>query len=372
MSNILWNFLSRLITQKKQRSDPYSSDEEFLEDVYLKILGREPDGLGKSHYLRHLGEGDSRMSVILDIIRSEEFINKVIKENLPMPPIRNEKPDHYELSYDINAQEEVLVFKIRDMMDFDWLEARTIENGYYEKPGVWSLQISEDKRLMAEIAAAFQPRVVLDIGCANGPVMKCLDDLGIDSEGIDISQLAVAKAFPEVKARIHLGDILDVDLTRKYDVILGLDIFEHLNPNKLHNYVSKINRLLEDGGYLYCNIPAFGSDAIFGEIFRVYLKEWEEDRRQKRCFRTIHVDKHGYPENGHIIGADSEWWVKQFEDFGMKRETEIERALHEKHDSAMERIHIARKAYYVFSKQADQDKNRQIIQSLRKEDSVPR
>jgi len=372
MSKIIQKLFNRLNPQKRAPADPYSSNEEFLEDVYNKILGRGVDEIGKAHYLSHLEKGNSRISVVLDIIKSEEFINKVVRENLPLPPIKKERPANYELSFDIHKKEEVWIFKVKDMADFDWLESRTIESGYYEKPGVWSLQISEDKRLMAEIAAVFQPQIVLDIGCANGPIMKCLKDLGIDSEGIDISRLAVAKAFPEIEEKIHLGDILDVELNRTYDVILGLDIFEHLNPNKLNDYISRINDLLEDSGYLYCNIPAFGPDPLFGEIFRVYLKEWEKDLLQKRCFRTIHVDNHGFPENGHIIGADSEWWVLQFESFGLKREKEIEKALHRTYDCAIERIHIARKAFYVFSKRADQEKNQRIIQSLGTENPARR
>jgi len=242
------------------------------------------------------------------------------------------------------------------MEDFDWLEEKILTNGYYEKPGVWSLLISEDKRLMAEITAFFQPRNVLDIGCANGPIMKCLMDLGIPSEGIDISRMAKGKAFPEVKGHIHLGDLLSVDFSQTFDVVLGLDVFEHLNPNKLDLYIKKIHTLLGNEGFLYCNIPAFGTDPIFGEIFPVYIQEWEEDIQKNQCFRTIHVDESGYPINGHIIGGDSPWWVQQFERAGFEREKEIERDLHTRFDTTMEKIHVARKAYYVFSKNRSPEK----------------
>lgn len=326
------------------------SDEQFLEGIYKELLGRGIDESGKLSYLNYLREGNSRESVILSIVKSEEFINKVVRENIPLLPIKNEKPDQYHSTDDIHAKEKIWVFQAEGTDDFDWLEKKIIENGYYEKPGVWSFEINEDKKLLTEIVSRFQPRAVLDIGCANGPILKCLKDRGIHCEGIEVSHMALAKAFPEIRENIHFGDILDIDLSSRYDMVLGLDIFEHFNPNKLNRYISRIFDLLSEEGYLFCNIPAFGEDAVFGEVFKVYIKEWEEDIQKGRLFQTVHVDNYGYPWNGHIIGADSNWWVRQFESAGFKREMEIERALHKKYDEAMDKISIARKSYYVFSR----------------------
>ena len=325
------------------------SDLQFLEEVYHQLLGRGVDETGKSHYLSHLREGHSRLSVVLSIVRSEEFINKVIRENTPILSVREERPDRYCLTHDIHGQE-AWIFQAQGPEDFDWLERKVIENGYYEMPGVWSCRISEDKRLHAEMISLFKPRRVLDFGCANGPVMKCLLDLGIPSEGVDISRLALAKAFPEIKGHIHLGDLLALDLGGRFDFVLGLDIFEHLNPNKLELYIAKIAGLMDKGGFLFGNIPAFGRDEIFGTIFEVYLREWNADIRGQKLFRTIHADASGYPINGHLIGAGSGWWVKQFKRHGLRREVEVEKALHHKYDEAITRIHVARKSFFVFSK----------------------
>ncbi len=341
-------------------------DDEFLEEVYHKLLGRGVDITGKGHYLKYLKEGNSRLSLVLSIVRSEEFTNKVIRENISVISIRLERPERYELVQDIHGQD-TWVFRAGLPEDFDWLESKIVENGYYEKPGVWSFLISEDKRLHAEIASLFEPRTVLDIGCANGPVMKCLKDMGIASEGVDISRLALAKAFPEVRDRIHLGDILDVPFSQRFDFILGLDIYEHLNPNKLATYIARLKDLLEDGGFLFCNIPAIGRDEVFGEIFEVYLREWEEDLRHGRLFSTVHVDEAGYPYNGHIIGAGSGWWTRQFEALGLKREVELERALHAKYDEALTRIHVARKSFFVFSKTGPAGRKERILGRLRPE-----
>jgi len=341
-----------------------SSDLEFLEEVYHQLLGRGVDETGKSHYLNYLKEGHPRMSVVLAIVQSEEFVNKVIRENMPILSVKDERPDRFHLIKDIHGRD-IWVFRAEGSGDFDWLERQIVENGYYEKPGVWSYLISEDKRLHAELISLFEPRSVLDFGCANGPIMKCLLDLGIPSEGVDISRLALAKAFPEIRADIHLGDILNLDLGKRFDFILGLDIFEHLNPNKLGLYIARLAGLLEDGGFLFCNIPAFGRDEVFGTIFEVYVEDWERDIAANRLFSIIHTDSYGYPVNGHIIGAGSGWWTAEFERHGLRRDIEVENALHRKYDEAMTRIHVARKSFFVFSKAVEPRKRDALLVKLR-------
>jgi len=328
-------------------------DGEFLEEIYKRLLGREIDEEGKNFYLKFLDKGHSRVSVVLSIIESEEFKNKTARENLHhllLPSIRSEKPNQYKQVIDTHAKEKIWVFEVREPSDFDWLEKKIIDNGYYEKPGVWNLEVGKDQKVLSDLISKFDPEWVLDLGCANGTVMKCLFDRGIKSEGIEISRLFLSKAFPEIKENIHFGEILEVDLKKQYDFILGLDIFEHLNPNKLSKYIKKLYSLLSGNGFLFCNIPAFGNDEVFGEIFPVYIKDWERDIKENHIFRTIHTDDYGYPKNGHIIGAGTKWWVKQFEDQGFHRQKQREKALHSQYDKAMNQISIARKSYYLFSK----------------------
>ena len=355
---------------KKSKPSPYLpdgrvnvdclSDEEFLDHIYKKMLGREADPVGRAHQLKFLREGNSRAALVLNIIEAPEFIFKIVKDNIgayiQLLPIKDERPDRFAVLLDRWGRESTYVFRVEQDSDFDWLERKIIENGYYERPGVWSFIIDEDKRLMADLAAEFEPRRVLDFGCANGAVLKCLRDKGIEGEGAEISSMAMDKAFPEIRNAIHFGDLLDLRLARRFDLILGLDVFEHLNPNKLDRYISKIWELLEDGGFLFANIPACGDDSVFGDIFPTAFREWDEDAAAQRCFQTIPVDSYGYPKNGHLILADTSWWVGRFIGHGFERQDETEKSLHKKFDAAMEKISPARRAYYVFSKNGDASK----------------
>jgi SAM-dependent methyltransferase len=344
------------------------SDDEFLDYIYRRFLGREPDPEGRAHQLKFLRAGNSRASLVLNITEAPEFIFKVVKDNIhsyiELLPIKDERPDHFEIITDRSGREKTWVFRVREESDFDWLERKIIENGYYERPGVWSYIIDEDKRMLADIAAEFGPRSVLDIGCANGAVLKCLQDKGIRGEGVEISRMALDKAVPELRDRVHLGDILGLRLANRYDLVLGLDIFEHFNPRRLAEYIGEISRLTLDGGYLFANIPAYGPDKGFGEIFPVAYREWEEDIAAGRCFRVIPVDGYGYPKNGHLICAATGWWVEQFEGHGFRREDRLERVLHEKYDAVMDKISPARRSYYVFSKGPAGPRNEEILKRI--------
>lgn len=367
---------------KKSKSPPqeeddrhpidHLTDEEFLDYIYVRYLGRKPDPAGRDHQLNFLREGHSRAALLVNITDAPEFVFKIVKDHIhpsfhhtyvQLPCIKDERPDRYTVIADRSGLESVF-FVASSEDDFDWLERKIIGNGYYERPGVWGLLIDGDKRMMADIAAEFEPGAVLDFGCANGAVLKCLKDKGIDGEGVEISAVSLDKAYPEIMDRIRLGDIRNLAFSRMYDLILGLDIFEHLNPNKLSGYLSRLHGLLKDGGYLYANIPAYGRDPVFGEIFKIDFPEWEKDASEKRPFRAVPVDECGYPKNGHIICAAADWWVDRFTETGFRREIDIEHALHRKYDEAMEKFSPARRAYYVFSKNADPERTRAVRDRL--------
>jgi SAM-dependent methyltransferase len=330
------------------------SDREFVDIVYRKMLGREPDADGLVTQLEAMRQGTPRSEIVFSLAGSPEFIHKIIKDNLaayldPLP-VREERPERYRIELRKGGTDQVRVFRAAEDADYDWLERRILENGYYERPGVWSFLVDEDKRMMAEVARDLGARSVLDFGCSNGAVLKCLRDLGIDGEGVEISLMALDKAPPEVKDSIFIGDLLSLPFPRRYDLVLGLDVFEHLNPNKLDAYIVRLHGLVREGGFLYTNVPAHGRDPVFGEIFGIDLASWDEDIAAGRCFRSVPVDDFGYPKNGHITCADTGWWVGRFEKAGFRREPGIESVLHRKYDGDMSKISPARIAYYVFSR----------------------
>jgi SAM-dependent methyltransferase len=343
----------RIVRRLASRLRPIlQSDTAFIEEAYREILGREVDRDGLDHYKRVLRDGLSRSTVLLDLMRSEESISKLRPKAAPLISLHNLRPDQYRHAIDRTNGHTIDVFEAKSAEDFDWLEQMILTHGYYEKPGVWNLGVDFDKRTIAEMIASFAPARALEIGCAAGAVLSCLDDLGIRAEGVEISANAIAQAPEQVRPRIHHGDLLALDLPPEFDLVFGLDVFEHLNPNRLGQYIERIARLLRNDGRLFCNIPAFGSDPMFDTVFPLYVDDWHADAASGRPFSVLHVDEAGYPLHGHLIWADSAWWVAQFERRGFRREVEIERALHAKYDAYMDKHARARKAYYVFEKRS--------------------
>ncbi len=345
------------------------SDTAFLQAAYREILGRDADREGLEHYLRVLRQGMSRTFVLVSLMRSKEFTSRLIQAAPHGTSLRDIRPGYYRDAIDRTNGDTIVVFDAVSPSDVDWLERSILEHGYYERPGVWSFGVDTDKRVIAEIIASFGPARALELGCAAGAVLECLRGLGVDAEGVDISSLALSEAAADIRPRIHLGDLLTIDLPSGYDVVFGLDIFEHLNPNRLDAYIRRIGELLAPDGYLFCNIPAFGADAVFGTVFPFYVDGWEAEAAAGHKFSSFHVDELGYPLHGHLIWADSRWWVSQFEGCGFRREPEIERALHEKYDAYMKERSPARRAFYVFNRQPDAARTRAIADRVRREPS---
>ena len=113
-----------------------------------------------------LRQGVRRTAVLLDIMRSEEFRRTLHRPAHPstLPNLVVQRPERYRRTTDRVNGSSMLVFNVESPADFDWLEHAIIANGYYEEPGVWILDVDFDKRLVAEMLAAFAPSAALELG----------------------------------------------------------------------------------------------------------------------------------------------------------------------------------------------------------------
>jgi hypothetical protein len=342
------------------------SDSAFVDQAFRDILGRNADQGGLEFYRGVLRQGVRRTAVLLDIMRSDEFRRSLAPSAhaASLPNLVAQRPDRYRRTTDRVNGSSMLIFTVESRDDFDWLERQILDHGYYEQPGVWVLDVDFDKRLVAEMLAAFAPSAPLEMGCASGAVLQCLDEQGITGEGLEISSMAIAKAADGVRPRIHQGDLLSLALQKRYDLLFGLDVFEHLNPNKLDAYVHRIADVTTDEAYVFCNIPAFGRDPVFGTVFPFYVEGWSEDAAAGRPLSSIHVDELGYPIHGHLAWGDAAWWTRQFEKAGFTRDEEIERAFHRKYGAYLEKRSPARRAFFVFGKERSSRRRADVLQRI--------
>jgi hypothetical protein len=290
-----------------------------------------------------------------------------------LPAIRHLKdirPECYQACPSVNHKWP-LAFVARDAADFDWLESIIKESSFYESVGPWGYGVDLDKRTMALIASYFSPAMTLDIGCNTGAVMYSMQELGLASHGIDISTFAKNNAPDTVRDNIFIGDILATKLPATYDLILGLDIFEHLNPNKLGSYLDQVVGLLNDNGYVFVNSPAWGADRIYDKVFPIEpsgytdaYPSWSDKIKRRELFDTFPVDDNGFPHMGHLIWAGSAWWEQQFNDHGLYRQDSIEIALHRKFDWYFNLASIARRSFYILSRQRENARNEEVVSKI--------
>jgi hypothetical protein len=161
---------------------------------------------------------------------------------------------------------------------------------------------------------------------------------------------------------VDCGDILEVSKKihfrgNRFDTICAFDLWEHLHPQRLHEYIEAMVALAKNDALFFFAIPAFGDDKVFGEIFPLQLEENRDkfDRRLPFDFLNAESLSPIIPTNGHLIWAHTEWWQNQFEKHKMVRLEELEKKIHFFFD---DHLFYARKSFYIFRYDSPKAKNR--------------
>ena len=98
---------------------------------------------------------------------------------------------------------------------------------------------------------------LLEIGCGNGSMLKYMDLLGWQTEGIDFDPTAVEKARSK-GLKINLGSLDEQKYNENtFDVVILSHVIEHV-PNPLA-LLSEIHRILKPGGIMSLVTPNINS-----------------------------------------------------------------------------------------------------------------
>ena len=137
---------------------------------------------------------------------------------------------------------------------------------------------------------------VLDIGCSSGILLNELKDIGFEAGnlyGVDISEKAINNCRANGIANAFVMDAQDIQLDRKFDIIIASDCLEHLEDDRkaLANWAD----LLKPNGILLVFVPAF--KALWSEHdevnmhFRRYVRE---DLEKKIKASGLEIEKSSY------------------------------------------------------------------------------
>ena len=108
------------------------------------------------------------------------------------------------------------------------------------------------ERMASRLVSMFNPRKVLDIGCAKGFLVLAFRNLGVESYGVDVSEYAISQAPSDVRPYLAQVD-LDRDSLpfedRSFDLITALGVLEFLDNHP--RALSEVMRVIDDDGVLY-------------------------------------------------------------------------------------------------------------------------
>jgi SAM-dependent methyltransferase len=328
------------------------SPEQVAIALYHGLLDREPDIDGLANNLGLLQDG-KLLEVIRSFVNSAEFRTRSLRNLVPtpaMPDIRALIPERYQTQ--CVAGVPITVYLAQSDEDIALMASLIDRHRYYDQFGVWSPVIDGDKQITAAIVRGLGARSCFELGCFTGPVISVLADAGVSVLGAEVSHLAFAFAYPNVRDHMVFGDFLSLNIDRRFDVVLCMDVLEHVSPLRLDLYIEKLLALVDDGGYLYLNAPMWGKDHIFGVFEEPYLSEWHSVG-DRSYWRHWPCDHRGWPIHGHLVWASAKWWERKFAEHGLVRDTMIERAIHGCLGGFFKQA-IGRRSLFVLSRRADQ------------------
>lgn len=100
-------------------------------------------------------------------------------------------------------------------------------------------------KIADRIVADIQPKRVFDAGCAMGLLVEALRERGVEAEGIDISEYAIAAAPPAARPHCRVGSITD-ELPSRYDLVVCIEVVEHVAPEQADAVIANFCRHADD------------------------------------------------------------------------------------------------------------------------------
>ena len=149
-----------------------------------------------------------------------------------------------------------------------------------------SRRIFEAKHFMDAInwKYFFNPKRVLEFGCGFGQRLYCLNEIGIDTMGVEISKFAVDNGLKRDK--MQLGDICHAKIDGSFDLVIAYDVLEHLEYDDLDKAIENMKN--HTSKHILISIPVLGNPQLDADIT-------------------------------HKIRETEEWWMEKFEKAGLKR-----------------------------------------------------
>jgi SAM-dependent methyltransferase len=152
----------------------------------------------------------------------------------------------------------------------------------YERTDAW---LNFFGGIAEAVVRTIQPHSVLDAGCAMGFLVEGLRQRGVDAWGVDISEYAIERVHQSVRAFCSVGSVIE-PFTRKYDVIVCIEVLEHMSAREAEQAVENFCAHTDD--VLFSSTPFDYKEVTH---FNVQPPEyWAELFAQQGFFRDVDFD----------------------------------------------------------------------------------
>ena len=108
-------------------------------------------------------------------------------------------------------------------------------------------------------------RTGLYIGCGNGRNYLPLVAGGLDMLGLDVSAVALEQlrdTAPERASRLVCGDLRALPHAVAFDLVIGIQVFQHGNREAAHEHVAAAQARLSQGGLFCIRVNHAQSDLV--------------------------------------------------------------------------------------------------------------
>jgi len=122
---------------------------------------------------------------------------------------------------------------------------------------------------------------ILSIGCGDGHELEILRKYG-RVDVLDVEKCAIDLIPKDSYCTAYIQDLCDFHTTKKYDIIVGLDVLEHIRDDTVA--IDRVHESLKEDGYFIFTVPAHQS------LFSAHDKALKHFRRYSKRGLEMLVD----------------------------------------------------------------------------------
>lgn len=134
----------------------------------------------------------------------------------------------------------------------------------------------------------------LDFGAGSGHVLQLLLDRGLNSAGFDPSPDRQAALIKKIGQHNNFLGIKDLDCNEQFDVVLLMEVVEHVLDEDFDKVLKKVASFVKPGGYLIASTPNnenLETSSVYCPVSDVFFHPWQHVRsfnpnQLSDCFKS--------------------------------------------------------------------------------------